>query len=99
MAQGLDFRQLSLALSRNTKAIDALRDLMLDIERTRRSEQASAKEDLQITVKKAVRMFGTGGSTCSYCDAINCVAGDEINNWVATGCRCCQLSHNLIPKD
>lgn len=99
MTQGLDFRQLALALTKNTKAIDALHALLLEIERTRRSERVADKKDSQQIAKEALSVFGDGGRRCHQCLDITCAPGDTLNRWIETGCVCCRLNHDLIKKD
>lgn len=92
-------QELTRAIKANTRASEALHSLLLDIERTRRSERVSDKKDPQTIAKEALSVFGDGGRRCHHCLDINCVPGDALNRWIETGCICCRLNHDLIKKD
>jgi hypothetical protein len=89
-------RALTRALDRNTRATDALHALLLDVERTRRTEASAAREDPQIIAKKGVRNAGMQIHFCTACVLIECEPGVTPNLWTATGCNCCKLGHNLL---
>lgn len=52
--------------------------------------------EVQLTVKKAVKRSQLNIGFCNFCILLECIAGDQKNNWVATGCRCCKLQHDLV---
>lgn len=55
----------------------------------------SAK-DPQLIAKKAVRKLGLQIHFCTACCLIECEPGKTPNLWVATGCGCCKLGHDLL---
>lgn len=92
-------KELIKALDRNTKATNALHALTLEVERERRNEKTSfTPEEAQTIAKTAIRRNGFNIGFCSFCERIDCTAGSPVNNWMATGCRCCYMKHDLVQE-
>lgn len=64
--------------------------------RAKKKAEMDQKDDIQLTVKKAVKRSGLNVGFCNFCLMLECTPGLPTNNWVMTGCRCCHLNHDLV---
>jgi hypothetical protein len=47
-------------------------------------------------VKKVFKEKGFNAGFCAHCIMGTCNPQETVNNWTATGCRCCEHRHSLV---
>jgi hypothetical protein len=98
------FNKVAKELNKNLEILAKAKEMQIGPTRFQEYLQASSTEaifetkrvDPNEVVKKAMKNKGFNIGFCTYCIDGECSPAEKVNNWTATGCRCCQLSHTLV---